>query len=146
MVHAISDSSICPQQIQFLAFSPDRIKQQMIRRKVVGVLCQITSIGPALLDLFKLMLILVQQIVIDVLFMFSLRRLHAFLQKVDGRAQYEVPGLSFFAELPVTRGQSKQAHQPWQGKTLQNKRHQDQGKGEKDDEVSLRKRASIIKR
>ncbi len=90
------------------------------------------------------MLVLVQQIVIKMHLMFTLRRLLAFAKEVDTCLQYKVPGLSFFAELRVTRRQSKHAYQPWQGKTLQNKCHQDQRKGEIDDHASLRKRASII--
>ena len=110
------------------------------------VLLQTASTRPTLLDVFQPMLILVQQIVVKVHLMFTLRRLLAFVKEVDTRLQYQVPGLSFFAELRVAHGQSKHAYQPWQGKTLQHKCQQDQREGEIDDQASLRKRTSIVER
>src|ERR1700733_16277551 len=116
----------------------------MVHREAMGVFFRIAATRPTFVDLFHLMLTVVQQIVIKMYLVFSFRRPPAFTEEVDCRLQQQVSRLSFFAELRILSRQPEYAHQPWQGKTLQNECHQDERKGQKDDEASLRKRASVV--
>src|ERR1700759_1309753 len=52
--------------------------------------------------------------------------------------------LSFFTELSIFSRQSEYAYHRRQRKTLKNECHQNERKGQKDDEASLRKRASVV--
>jgi len=61
-----------------------------------------------------------------------------------GRLQQKMSRLPFFTKLNIFHRQPERADEPRQRKALQNEGYENDGKGKKNDEASLRKWTSII--
>src|ERR1700691_3692836 len=71
VMHAIRDSSVGPQQVQLLALPPKGLQYHAVHRQTVRLLLRFAAIRPAAVDLFQLVLKVVQQILVEVHLMFA---------------------------------------------------------------------------
>jgi hypothetical protein len=82
-MHAVSDSSMCTQKIQLLAFPPYCFQQQIPHRETVGVFLRIGAIWTTFFDFRKLMLVLMQQVFIEMRLLVSVDGPAAFSEEFD---------------------------------------------------------------